>query len=215
VCLNPAYAGYLRPVAAALEPVLAQIAGLPGAPARISQSAAAYQQGVGNAVGIGLHGPVISGSPPVYHLLLPDQLPAPSMTASQLASAVRAGTGPAIIASVLADGPGASQAQHAVAAALMMAARLLMRVSPPGSPAAVSRGSAPAQRARCEHPASCAPGQATQSGGVPVPPALAPGSPAAAAARRFAALPALARHIWLARHLTALRAGQIILAQLP
>jgi hypothetical protein len=46
-------------------------------------------------------------------------------------------------------------------------------------------------------------------------PELAPGSPAAAAARRFAALPALARHIWLARHLTALRAGQITLAQLP
>ena len=36
-----------------------------------------------------------------------------------------------------------------------------------------------------------------------------------AAARRFAALPALARHAWLMRHLTALRAGRITLAQLP
>jgi hypothetical protein len=44
---------------------------------------------------------------------------------------------------------------------------------------------------------------------------LAPGSPAFAAARRFAALPASARHTWLVRHLVALRAGQVTLAQLP
>ena len=37
----------------------------------------------------------------------------------------------------------------------------------------------------------------------------------AAAARRFAALPAAARHAWLASHLAALRAGQLTLAQLP
>ena len=36
-----------------------------------------------------------------------------------------------------------------------------------------------------------------------------------AAARRFAALSASARHAWLAAHLTALRAGQVTLAQLP
>jgi hypothetical protein len=35
------------------------------------------------------------------------------------------------------------------------------------------------------------------------------------AARRFAALPASARHAWLAAHLPALRAGAITLAQLP
>jgi hypothetical protein len=47
------------------------------------------------------------------------------------------------------------------------------------------------------------------------PPGPAPGSPAYAAARRFAALPASARHTWLVRHLAALRAGRITLAQLP
>ena len=47
------------------------------------------------------------------------------------------------------------------------------------------------------------------------PPVPAPGSPAYAAARRFAALPASARRAWLARHLPALRAGQIALARLP
>jgi hypothetical protein len=47
------------------------------------------------------------------------------------------------------------------------------------------------------------------------PPGPAPGSPAYAAARRFAALPASTRHTWLVRHLAALRAGRITLAQLP
>ena len=44
---------------------------------------------------------------------------------------------------------------------------------------------------------------------------LAPGSPAYAAAQRFAALAPSARHAWLVQHLTALRAGRITLAQLP
>jgi hypothetical protein len=42
-----------------------------------------------------------------------------------------------------------------------------------------------------------------------------PGSPAALAARRFAALTPTARHAWLAQHLTALRAGRLSVAQLP
>ena len=40
-------------------------------------------------------------------------------------------------------------------------------------------------------------------------------APVYAAARRFAALPAAARHAWLAAHLAALRAGRLTLAQLP
>jgi hypothetical protein len=43
----------------------------------------------------------------------------------------------------------------------------------------------------------------------------APGSPADLAARRFAALAPAAKHDWLAHHLTALRAGQISVAELP
>ena len=38
---------------------------------------------------------------------------------------------------------------------------------------------------------------------------------AAAAAERFAAQPASVRHAWLVRHLPALRAGQVTLAELP
>jgi hypothetical protein len=73
--------------------------------------------------------------------------------------------GPAIVGHVIGDGPGASEAQNAVAAALMMAAR--------------------------------------------------PKTPANSAAERFGALPAAARHAWLVRHLAALRAGRVTLAELP
>jgi hypothetical protein len=48
--------------------------------------------------------------------------------------------------------------------------------------------------------------------------ATGPGSlagPVYAAARRFAAQPAAARHAWLAAHLAALRSGQLTLGQLP
>ena len=75
VCLNPAYAGYLPATVGALAPVLTEVAGLPGAPVRISQAAATYRQGRGNSVGVGLAGPSTVGRPPVFRLLLLDQLP--------------------------------------------------------------------------------------------------------------------------------------------
>jgi hypothetical protein len=189
VCLNPAYAGYLPATAAALAPVLAEVAGLPGAPARISQAAATYRQGPGNSVGVGLAGPSTVGRPPVFRLLLLDQLPGPAMTTSALAAALRSSAGPAIVAGVTGGGPGASPAQQAVTAALMRAAGLPAHGPQRGIPPGIGPGMPPI--------------------------VLAPGSPAFAAARRFAALPASARHTWLVRHLVALRAGQVTLAQLP
>jgi hypothetical protein len=201
VCLNPAYASYLPATEAALAPVLGQIAGLPGAPARISQAAAIYRQGPGNSVGIGLAGPLISGTPPVFHLLLPVQWGGPALSTSELASQVRSITGPSIVASVTGDGPGASQAQHAVTTALLMAARVVPpRLSSPGTAAGGSSVAGPP-------PGAVAGGQPYVG--------VAPGSPAFAAAQRFAALPAAARRAWLTRHLAALRAGRISLGQLP
>jgi hypothetical protein len=134
VCLNPAYASYLPGAATALAPVLSEIAGLPGAPVRISQAAATYRQGIGNSVGIGLAGPPISGTPPVFRLLLPSQLPGPTMTTSELAAAVRSSAGFALVASVIGDRAGATRAQQAVTAALSMSAGL-----PQTSPAAPTR----------------------------------------------------------------------------
>ena len=46
-------------------------------------------------------------------------------------------------------------------------------------------------------------------------PSSSPRGPVYAAARRLAALPAAARHAWLAAHLDALRSGQLTLGQLP
>jgi hypothetical protein len=194
VCVHPAYASYLPATEAALAPILGQIAGLPGAPARISQAAPTYQQGPGNSVGIGLAGPPISGTPPVFHLLLPAQLPGPAITTGDLAGQVRSITGLSIIASVTGDGPGASQAQHAVTTALLMAADVV----PPGTHIAGNNVPPPGADAGGERYA-----------------APAPGSPAYAAAQRFAALPAAVRRGWLTQHLGALRAGRIGLRQLP
>jgi hypothetical protein len=186
VCLNPAYTSYLPATAAALAPVLNEIAGLPGAPARISQAAATYQQGIGNSVSVGMAGPPLSGTPPVFRLLIPFQLAEPTMTTSEVAAAVRSTAGPAIVADVAGDGPGATPAQRAVAAALRTSA---------GLPEAVLQS---------------APTRQLPSGAIVPLPAFVQ-----AAARRFAALPAPARHAWLVRHLAAVRAGRITLAQLP
>jgi hypothetical protein len=201
ICLNPAYASYLPATEAALAPVLDQIAGLPGAPARISQAAAIYQQGPGNSVGVGLASPQISGTPPAFHMLLPVQLLGPALTTPELTSQVRSMTGPSIVASVTGDGPGASEAQHAVTTALLMAARVV-----PSHPPA---GGTPTARNRTAGP----PPWGGAGGELNV--GAAPGSAAYAAAQRFAALPAAARHGWLTQHLAALRAGHITLEQLP
>ena len=218
VCLNPAYASYLPATAAALQPVLGQLAGLPGAPARVSQAAAAYHQQAGNGVAIGLAGLRLTGTPPVYRLLLPSQLIGPAPTGQQSAALLRISDGSAIVASVTGAGPGATTAQNAVATAIMMAARVQLAPPPPSAPAAggapgtgrpLGRQRVPARRGE------------TLSGGGPGPigasavPALAAGSPGYAAAQRFAAQPAAVRHAWLVRHLAALRAGRITLGQLP
>ena len=200
VCVNPAYASYLPATEAALAPMLAQIAGLPGAPARISQTAATYHQDPGNGVGIGLAGPPLSGRPPMLHVILPAQLPGPAITAGQQAGEVRSIIGPSILATITADGPGASQAQHAVTTALLMAAGAVPSHLPPGTPVASNSMPGPI-------PGAGAPGDRYVG--------VAPGSPAFAAAGRFAALPTAARRAWLMRHLADLRAGRISLGQLP
>ena len=53
------------------------------------------------------------------------------------------------------------------------------------------------------------------AGRQPDPLLPAPGSPAATAAQRFAALSSTTRHTWLASHVEALRAGRLTLADIP
>jgi hypothetical protein len=204
VCLNPAYEADLPAAASALGPVLSEIAGLPDAPVRIIQSGATYLQGPGNQVAISLTGPVVSGRPPVYRLLLPDQLGGPQLSPAQLSAVLRSATGPAVIASVVGDGPGASAAQRAVAAALLLAAGVPHKALAAGTASGVVAQGTPVNRS------------------VPSRHHRLPGAgrgsiPAAvlAAALRFKALPVAARHAWLVRNLGALRAGRIALARLP
>jgi hypothetical protein len=59
VCMHPAFSGYLDGAAAALGPVGAEIAGLPGAPMRASQ--------VAEPLGPPYSPMGITGTPPVYH----------------------------------------------------------------------------------------------------------------------------------------------------
>jgi hypothetical protein len=186
VCLNPAYTSYLPATATALTPVLNEIAGLPGAPARISQAAAIYRQGRDSSVTVSRAGPFLSGPPLAFRLIFPFQLLGSTMTTTEVAATVRSTAGPTIVASVVGDGPGATPAQGAVAAALRTSA---------GLPESVLRSAPTRQRPN----------------GVIMPLPV----PVQAAARRFAALPAPTRHAWLVRHLAALRAGRITLVQLP
>jgi hypothetical protein len=222
VCLNPAYASSLPAVAAALNPVLREIAGLPGAPVRIFQVAATYQQGTGNDVSIGLTGGILRGEPPAFRLLLPDQISEVPLTTRELAGQLRAATGPELIANLVGDGPGASQAQQAVAAALSMAARLPVtgaasstQAVPAGRVVHTRRSACSSASAGCrplpEPPADKESGDTDTAGTGP----LAVSNSDYAAAQRLAAVPFAARRAWLARHLPALRAGQITLAQLP
>jgi hypothetical protein len=208
VCLNPAYSVYLPAVSKALDPVLAEIAGLPGAPVRISQGAATYRQGPGNSVGISLAGQALAGSPPVYYFLLPDQLAGPSLTVSQFGSAVRSDTGPTIIVSFVGEVTGGSQAQQAVADALAKASGL----GPIGAPSfAPGRPCQPGPRTRCAAALRGA------QRGVPdqQPYSAVVGPSIAAAVERFEALPAQVRRAWLQKHLAALREGRVTLKELP
>ena len=193
VCLNPAYASYLASTTAALEPVLNEIAGLPGAPARILQEAATYRVDTRDGEEVRPAEGNTNGEA-VYHLLLPVQMPGPTLTTAQMASQVKWTDGPNIVANFIGAGPGASQAQNAVAAALTM---ILGRVSADQNLQASLSEQAPG-----------GPGLSELGG-------LIRGTPAQPAAERFAALPAQTRRAWLASHLAALRAGQITLVQLP
>jgi hypothetical protein len=140
VCLHPAYRAYLPAVTAALGPVLSQVAGLPGAPVRVTQ--VAYLNG-GTYITGGGSG-TISGSPPVLRLPLGYYV----LDSARLTELLREKTAPAIVTSVIGrPTSGASPAQQAIEAALLNAAGVPMLGQPkalafmglpglvPGSPA--------------------------------------------------------------------------------
>jgi hypothetical protein len=204
VCVHPAYRPFLPAVTTALRPVLDEVAGLPGAPVRVTQVAVTtVRQGHGNSVEFGL--PAISGSPPVLLLPLTGlSLPGEGNTpVARFTRQLQAQGAPSILNALVGlpnheglyggGGPGqtglgvprparGTSAQLAVAAALAKVAGLL---------------------------ATASLGQPPPGNGPP------PGGAMLAAIRRFAAMPAPARHAWLASHATALRGGRITLSEIP
>ena len=183
VCVHPAYAGVLPAITAAVGPELTEVAGLPGAPARLSQVPVAYRQGPGNNISIiaALRGP--------SEFVVPDLIPGQ---------------------------PGATSAEFAAQLAQTLGLQLMSDVILPGSDRAAGQNPSPAELAviggSVRFPSIVETRDLAPLVGKLLP---APGSPAARAARRFAALTPAARHDWLAHHLTALRAGQISVAELP
>jgi hypothetical protein len=180
VCVAPALGFDLRAVAAELDPVAAEIAGLPGAPARAEEvdSLNGWKAG-------------ISGNPPVFKFNTDhvDTINTPLDSGFSL-DGWRSGFPQGLLDAFLA-GPstaaGLNPAQQAVRDALLAAVGAHPVWPGPQPPL----------------PASAAAAAAAQQSEV------------SAAARRFEALPAGARHAWLAAHLAALRAGKITVAQLP
>jgi Subtilase family len=191
VCLNPAYRRYLPDVTGALRPVVAEVAGLPGAPARVIQVAGSYSSGefepeAGQAV-------TISGHPPVLRMPLDtNNLPGAPGTGTAFADELRL---LAVHAFVGAGNGTGTPAQQAVQAALLQGAGLPLAAQP----GLLSLLGLPPWAQATLH-------------GLPVGPDSASG-PAYAAAQRLAALPPAAWHAWLAAHLAALRSGQFALGQ--
>jgi hypothetical protein len=216
VCLQPAYRALLPDVTAAFGPTLSQLAGLPGAPVRVTQVAVTSVR-ADPSNGMGFGGPVISGHPPVLYLPLAGMtLPGEgNASAAGFIATLRQQDGPWIMG-VMVGLPGlvAAQvgaeagingfvpdvgsghsAQLAVLDALIRALDLAQPAPPPNARASQSGRGAPRGA-----PKGIAPPAVRQE---------------LAAAKRFAALPAATRHAWLMTHLTALRAGRISVSEIP
>jgi hypothetical protein len=197
VCLNPAYRRWLPDVTAALAPLLAEVAGLPGAPVRATQVPAAYAGG-SEVITMG-------GHPTVLHLSLGQlNLPGPcGFCAGPVAAKQFTGWIRLLFAqSFVGAGQGAGRpAQQAVGAVLLQGAGISFAAQP-GLMASAENFAGP-ESAGCpaDTKTGCGPGPST--GAV------------YAAARRLAAMPATARRGWLAGHLAAVRAGRVALRDIP
>jgi hypothetical protein len=194
VCLHPAFSAYLPAAAAALQPVAAELKGLPGAPVRAEEVPAAGE-GMRATQGIllsGMPAPGVSGTPPVYRYDGNNGM-APFL-GSPAGANWRAGFQQEFLTAFIAGpahaGPGPdagvlppTAAQQAVITALTAKVGSQAQFGESITNGHPTAGATPAQ--------------------------------IAAAAQRFASLAPAARHAWLAAHLPALRAGTITLAQLP
>ena len=200
MCVNPAYRRYLSEIAADLRPVLAEVTGLPGAPTRVAQVAGRYASGMfEDEAGVTV---TISGTPPVLRLPLDVFNTLPSPTPGSTGQFDQEMALLSVHAFVAGNGAGTA-AQQAVQAALLQHAGMPFAAQPQALKIFGLPNWAGADLQGLVVGSESAAGPGTPRG------------PVYAAARRFAALPAAARHAWLDTHLGALRSGQLTLGQLP
>jgi len=192
VCIHPAFEPYLGAMSAALQPAAAEIAGLPGAPARAEMTTGAAL-------------PAAAGTTSVYDYSTEYEdtgvasfwaTPAAARTAAweqgeQQGFITWFVSGPAD-----QDSPGPTPAQEAVAIAL------LAKIGAPVPP--YPQFSQPGTQLGAS---STSGGSGTQPGASAV--------QITAAASGLESLSSAARHAWLAANIAALRSGTITLAQLP
>jgi hypothetical protein len=101
VCVHPVYAGFLPAVTTAIGPELTEFAGLPGAPARLSQVPAVYRQESGNGITVSAVGSSTAA------FALPDEVPGRlGTTGAEFAAQLDEGLGLQLVSDViLGDGP--------------------------------------------------------------------------------------------------------------
>ena len=194
VCLNPAYASYLPVTVTALAPLLSEVGRPAGRP--------------------GPHQPGRSGLPAGNRQLRQHRAGWPGYQ-RPATSVPPASSGPAGRTRRDHQPTGRrDQIEHRARHRLQHRRR---GAPPVPGPAGSAGGPVPGVRPAAAHLASPrhTVGQPEARGAEPAGTRAGPGSPAYAAAQRFAALTPPARRIWLVRHLPALRAGRITLAQLP
>jgi hypothetical protein len=183
ICLHPAYKSYLSQAVSSFSPVMAEVAGLPGAPVRaVEVPGQALPPGVLMGSGNGL----VTGNPPVYEFSMSN-----AITLVPDATQFRDGFQQDIVGAVIIGRGLAFQTDVGTPAQQAVMDGLLKAIGSQPYPWCGPGDDANAQRCRQQQ--------------IPV----------TAAAARFAALPAAARHAWLAANLAALKAGHVTLAQLP
>jgi hypothetical protein len=185
VCLHPAYRPYLSQTVAALDAVIAELAGLPGVPVRATEVNGTSLPSI--VLDSGADG-TITGNPPVYEFSMDN-----AIGLDPQVNTFGTGFQQGILQDVIIGSAGTT-------------------VQTPGGPAFQPTAGNPAQQAvvmgllKALDPSSARSGtRQDQSKQAQV----------IAAATKFAALPAATRHAWLLANLTALKAGHITLAQLP
>src|SRR5262249_47451007 len=105
VCVHPAYAGFLPDVTAAVAPELTEFAGLPGAPARISQVTTVYRQEPDNGISVS------RGGTSAAALVLPDEVPGRlGTTGAEFAAQLSEGLGVQLASDVIVGGDGKQSA---------------------------------------------------------------------------------------------------------